>query len=73
MPRHHISHRAMTTTEEPPVSNIDDGPIPGPNGRRLVRRVTWRSSSYKLLAFLWILGVFYLVWLIRGIFFLPFS
>ncbi|KAE8336431.1 hypothetical protein BDV24DRAFT_111352 [Aspergillus arachidicola] len=49
------------------------GPIEGPNGRRLVRRVTWRSSTYKLMASLWVLGVFYIVWLIRDIFFLPFT
>ncbi|KAE8148435.1 hypothetical protein BDV25DRAFT_158224 [Aspergillus avenaceus] len=48
------------------------GPIEGPNGRRLVRRVTWRSSTYKLMASLWVLGVFYIVWLIRDIFYLPF-
>ncbi|KAF9893761.1 hypothetical protein FE257_009931 [Aspergillus nanangensis] len=49
------------------------GPIEGPNGRRLIRRVTWRSSTYKLMAFLWVFGVFYIVWLIRDIFYLPFS
>ncbi|KAE8384950.1 hypothetical protein BDV23DRAFT_165850 [Aspergillus alliaceus] len=49
------------------------GPIEGPNGRRLVRRVTWRSSTYKLMASLWVLGVFYIVWLIRDIFYLPFT
>ncbi|GES57046.1 hypothetical protein ATEIFO6365_0001033300 [Aspergillus terreus] len=49
------------------------GPIEGPNGRRLIRRVTWRSSTYKLMASLWVFGVFYIVWLIRDIFYLPFS
>ncbi|RDW90440.1 uncharacterized protein DSM5745_02215 [Aspergillus mulundensis] len=49
------------------------GPIEGPGGRRLVRRVTWRSSTYKLMASLWVLGVLYIVWLIRDIFYLPFS
>ncbi|RAH79384.1 hypothetical protein BO86DRAFT_318547 [Aspergillus japonicus CBS 114.51] len=49
------------------------GPIEGPNGRRLIRRVTWRSSTYKLMACLWVLGVFYIVWLIRDIFYLPFT
>ncbi|OJJ32327.1 hypothetical protein ASPWEDRAFT_658676 [Aspergillus wentii DTO 134E9] len=49
------------------------GPIEGPNGRRLIRRVTWRSSTYKLMASLWVLGVFYIVWLIRDLFYLPFS
>lgn len=49
------------------------GPIEGPNGRRLIRRVTWRSSTYKLMASLWVLGVFYIVWLIRDIFYLPFN
>ncbi|OOF99616.1 hypothetical protein ASPCADRAFT_203388 [Aspergillus carbonarius ITEM 5010] len=48
------------------------GPIEGPNGRRLIRRVTWRSSTYKLMACLWVLGVFYIVWLIRDVFFYPF-
>ncbi|KAE8378385.1 hypothetical protein BDV26DRAFT_191825 [Aspergillus bertholletiae] len=49
------------------------GPIEGPNGRRLVRRVTWRSSTYKLMASLWVLGVLYIVWFIRDLFFLPFT
>lgn len=49
------------------------GPIEGPNGRRLIRRVTWRSSTYKLMASLWVLGVFYIVWLIRDLFWLPFA
>ncbi|RAL17706.1 uncharacterized protein BO97DRAFT_12960 [Aspergillus homomorphus CBS 101889] len=49
------------------------GPIEGPNGRRLIRRVTWRSSTYKMMACLWVLGVFYIVWLIRDIFYLPFT
>ncbi|KAL2872699.1 uncharacterized protein BJX67DRAFT_16128 [Aspergillus lucknowensis] len=49
------------------------GPIEGPGGRRLTRRVTWRSSTYKLMASLWVLGVLYIVWLIRDIFILPFS
>ncbi|KAI9368412.1 hypothetical protein BJX61DRAFT_546566 [Aspergillus egyptiacus] len=49
------------------------GPIEGPGGRRLTRRVTWRSSTYKLMASLWILGVLYIVWLIRDVFYLPFE
>lgn len=49
------------------------GPIEGPGGRRLIRRVTWRSSSYKLLASLWVLGMVYLVWLIRDLLYMPFS
>ncbi|PYH91341.1 hypothetical protein BO71DRAFT_359574 [Aspergillus ellipticus CBS 707.79] len=49
------------------------GPIEGPNGRRLIRRVTWRSSTYKLMACLWVLGVFYIVWLIRDVFYYPFA
>lgn len=49
------------------------GPVEGPNGRRLIRRVTWRSSTYKLMASLWVLGVFYIVWLIRDLFYLPFN
>ncbi|KAJ5081925.1 hypothetical protein NUU61_010189 [Penicillium alfredii] len=47
------------------------GPIEGPNGRRLIRRVTWRSSTYKLMASLWVLGVLYILWLIRDLFYLP--
>jgi hypothetical protein len=49
------------------------GPIEGPNGRRLIRRVTWRSSTYKLMASLWVLGVLYILWLIRDLFYLPFT
>ncbi|KAJ5554826.1 hypothetical protein N7535_007270 [Penicillium sp. DV-2018c] len=47
------------------------GPIEGPDGRRLIRRVTWRSSTYKLMASLWVLAVLYIVWLVRDLF-LPF-
>ncbi|KAJ6011861.1 hypothetical protein N7522_002216 [Penicillium canescens] len=47
------------------------GPIEGPNGRRLIRRVTWRSSTYKLMASLWVLAVLYIVWLVRDLFYLP--
>ncbi|KAL1961919.1 hypothetical protein VTN77DRAFT_748 [Rasamsonia byssochlamydoides] len=49
------------------------GPIEGPYGNRLTRRVTWRSSTYKLVAYLYVMGVLYIVWLIRDLFFLPFS
>lgn len=49
------------------------GPIEGPYGHRLTRRVTWRSSTYKLVAYLYVLFVLYLVYLIRDLFFLPFS
>lgn len=49
------------------------GPIEGPYGRRLTRRVTWRSSTYKLVAYLYLLFVLYIVWLIRESFLLPFS
>ncbi|KAJ5484100.1 hypothetical protein N7539_005896 [Penicillium diatomitis] len=49
------------------------GPIEGPDGRRLIRRVTWRSSTYKLMASLWVLGVLYILWLIRDLFYLPFT
>jgi hypothetical protein len=49
------------------------GPIEGPHGRRLTRRVTWRSSTYKLVAYLYVLGVLYILWLIRDLFYLPFS
>lgn len=44
------------------------GPIEGPDGRRLIRRVTWRSSTYKLMATLWVLAVLYIVWLVRDLF-----
>ncbi|KAJ5123921.1 uncharacterized protein N7515_007746 [Penicillium bovifimosum] len=44
------------------------GPIEGPDGRRLIRRVTWRSSTYKLMASLWVLAVLYIVWLVRDLF-----
>lgn len=47
------------------------GPIEGPNGRRLIRRVTWRSSTYKLMASLWVLAVLYIVWLVRDLFYQP--
>lgn len=47
------------------------GPIEGPNGRRLIRRVTWRSSTYKLMASLWVFGVLYILWLIRDLFYTP--
>ncbi|KAK2756766.1 hypothetical protein FQN54_005212 [Arachnomyces sp. PD_36] len=48
------------------------GPIEGPYGK-LTRRVTWRSTTYKLAAYLWVLGVLYLCWLIRPLFYIPFS
>ncbi|KAJ5363562.1 uncharacterized protein N7496_009275 [Penicillium cataractarum] len=57
----------------PPASPPRRGPIEGPNGRRLIRRVTWRSSTYKLMASLWVLGVLYILWLIRDLFYLPFA
>lgn len=57
----------------PPASPPRRGPIEGPNGRRLIRRVTWRSSTYKLMASLWVLGVLYILWLIRDLFYLPFT
>ena len=49
------------------------GPVEGPYGQRLTRRVTWRSSTYKLVAYLYLLCVLYILWLIRDLFFLPFS
>ncbi|KAJ5319875.1 hypothetical protein PENANT_c026G05055 [Penicillium antarcticum] len=55
----------------PPPSPPRRGPIEGPNGRRLIRRVTWRSSTYKLMASLWVLAVLYIVWLVRDLFYLP--
>ncbi|KAJ5907709.1 hypothetical protein N7495_000391 [Penicillium taxi] len=57
------------TLNSPPVR----GPIEGPNGRRLIRRVTWRSSTYKLMASLWVLGMLWILWLIRDLFSLPFQ
>lgn len=54
-----------------PMARPQAGPVEGPGGRRLVRRVTWRSSSYKFLASLWVLGMLYLVWLIRNLFYSP--
>ncbi|EEA22556.1 hypothetical protein TMatcc_001404 [Talaromyces marneffei ATCC 18224] len=49
------------------------GPIEGPPGYQLRRRVTWRSSAYKIIAYLYVLGILYIVWLIRDLFWLPFS
>lgn len=64
----------FSTFQQPPHhSPPRRGPIEGPNGRRLIRRVTWRSSTYKLMASLWVLGVFYIVWFIRDLFYLPFT
>ena len=60
---------ANVQNDSPPMQRR--GPIEGPGGRKLVRRLTWRSTSYKIVAFLWILGVFYLVWLIRDMFYFP--
>lgn len=60
-------------SNQAPPSAPRRGPIEGPNGRRLIRRVTWRSSTYKLMASLWVLGVLYILWLIRDLFYLPFT
>ncbi|KAH8705972.1 hypothetical protein BGW36DRAFT_422497 [Talaromyces proteolyticus] len=49
------------------------GPIESPYGHQLTRRVTWRSSTYKIVAYLYVLGILYIVWLIRDLFWLPFS
>ncbi|KAJ5974058.1 hypothetical protein N7481_011268 [Penicillium waksmanii] len=54
-------------------STQHQGVIQGPNDRRLIRRMTWRSSTYRLIASLWVLGVLYSFWLIRDIFYLPFN
>lgn len=62
----------QTQTQTPPAGPRR-GPIEGPNGRRLIRRVTWRSSTYKLMASLWVFGVLYILWLIRDLFYLPFT
>jgi hypothetical protein len=48
-------------------------PIESPYGHQLTRRVTWRSSTYKIIAYLYVLGILYIVWLIRDLFWLPFS
>lgn len=61
------------TQQTPPAPGPRRGPIEGPNGRRLIRRVTWRSSTYKLMASLWVFGVLYILWLIRDLFYLPFT
>jgi hypothetical protein len=49
------------------------GPIQGPNGRRFTRRITWRSSTYKAMASLWVLAMLYILWLIRDVFYLLFD
>ncbi|KAJ5780190.1 hypothetical protein N7457_005350 [Penicillium paradoxum] len=79
MSRRRISHSEMNEALAHPFMQLNGqsngqrrGPIEGPNGRRLIRRVTWRSSTYKLMASLWVLGVLYILWLVRDLF-LPFS
>lgn len=47
------------------------GPIEGPYGRPLTRRVTWRSSTYRIMSYLYILGVLYIIWLLRDFFYRP--
>jgi hypothetical protein len=32
---------------------------------------SWRSSTYKLMATLWVLAVLYIVWLVRDLFLTP--
>lgn len=49
------------------------GPLDAPPGHRLTRRVTWRSFTYKIVAYLYLLGILYIVWLLRDIFTMPFS
>ncbi|CAG7917675.1 unnamed protein product [Penicillium olsonii] len=81
MSRRRTSHSEMNeavaypfSMSNPPQSNGNPprrGPIEGPNGRRLIRRVTWRSSTYKLMASLWVLAVLYIVWLVRDLFYQP--
>ncbi|KAJ6100163.1 hypothetical protein N7467_001698 [Penicillium canescens] len=68
-PQHQHQHQPQPHL--PPPSPPRRGPIEGPNGRRLIRRVTWRSSTYKLMASLWVLAVLYIVWLVRDLFYLP--
>lgn len=67
----HPQHQHQPQPHLPPPSPPRRGPIEGPNGRRLIRRVTWRSSTYKLMASLWVLAVLYIVWLVRDLFYLP--
>lgn len=45
-------------------------PVSGPNGRRIIRRVTGRSSTYGFMASLWVLGAFCILWLVRDLFYL---
>ncbi|KAJ5973016.1 uncharacterized protein N7479_002934 [Penicillium vulpinum] len=84
MSRRRISHSEMNESLAYPFMQTNGqyngqsngqhrrGPIEGPNGRRLIRRVTWRSSTYKLMATLWVLAVLYIVWLVRDLF-MPFT
>ncbi|OQD99729.1 hypothetical protein PENVUL_c061G07372 [Penicillium vulpinum] len=67
MSRRRISHSEMNESLAYPFMQTN-----GPNGRRLIRRVTWRSSTYKLMATLWVLAVLYIVWLVRDLF-MPFT
>ncbi|CAI7618046.1 unnamed protein product [Penicillium bialowiezense] len=79
MSRRRTSHSEMneavaypfSMSSLPPPHPPRRGPIEGPNGRRLIRRVTWRSSTYKLMASLWVLAVLYIVWLVRDLFYQP--
>ncbi|KAJ5223791.1 hypothetical protein N7468_008333 [Penicillium chermesinum] len=75
MSRRRTSHsEPMNEAQAYPFTNGPRrGPIEGPNGRRLIRRVTWRSSTYKLMASLWVFGVLYILWLIRDLFYTPAS
>ncbi|KAJ5962880.1 hypothetical protein N7501_007821 [Penicillium viridicatum] len=77
MSRRRISHSEMNEALAYPFMQSNGqsngqpprrGPIEGPDGRRLIRRVTWRSSTYKLMATLWVLAVLYIVWLVRDLF-----
>lgn len=75
MSRRRTSHGdpISEASSQAPPSAPRCGPIEGPDGRRLIRRVTWRSSTYKLMATLWVLGVLYILWLTRDLFSLPFA
>ncbi|OKL61854.1 hypothetical protein UA08_03042 [Talaromyces atroroseus] len=70
----HPSPPPSSSSYSPPQNMMSRrNPIEGPPGYQLRRRVTWRSSAYKIVAYLYVLGILYIVWLIRDLFWLPFS
>lgn len=68
-----LAYPFAPSRNQTPPSAPRRGPIEGPDGRRLIRRVTWRSSTYKLMASLWVLAVLYILWLTRDLFYAPFA